>query len=93
MKELLINLINVVGLAWWVEIITASPRCTYYFGPFLTAKEAEEAQDGYLEDLEEEGALGIRVEIKRCKPTELTISDELGKMGELGVWAAFSGLP
>jgi hypothetical protein len=93
MKELLINLINVVGLAWWVEIITASPRCTYYFGPFLTAKEAEEAQDGYLQDLEEEGALGIRVEIKRCKPTELTISDELGKMGELGVWPAFSGLP
>ncbi len=93
MKELLINLINIVGLAWWVEIITASPRCTYYFGPFLTAKEAEEAQDGYLEDLEEEGAMGIRVEIKRCKPTELTIYDDLGKRGELGVWAAFSGLP
>jgi hypothetical protein len=36
-----------------VEIITASPRCTYYFGLFLTVKEAEEAQDGYLQDLEQ----------------------------------------
>lgn len=61
---------------WWAEITTAEPRCTYYFGPFDTADEAEKARPGYVEDLENEGAKGIRVEIKRCSPTVLTIFDE-----------------
>jgi len=71
----LANVANVLGLAWWVEVTTASPRCTYYFGPFLRADEAESAQGGYIEDLEQEGAQGIRVRVKRCKPEALTIED------------------
>jgi Domain of unknown function (DUF1816) len=69
-----------LGLAWWVEIVTQSPRCTYYFGPFLNYAEALDAKSGYVEDLEGEDAQGISVVIKRCKPTELTISDDLGEL-------------
>jgi hypothetical protein len=84
MKELLINLLNLFELAWWIEIVTVNPRCTYYFGPFLTAKEAAAEKDGYIEDLESEGAQGIKFDILRCKPLELTVEDEdLGKKSEL----------
>lgn len=76
MKELLINSLQFLGLAFWVEIITDDPQCTYYFGPFSSKQEAESAQGGYIEDLENEGAQGISVMIMRCKPTNLTIFDE-----------------
>lgn len=76
MKETLLQLLNLIGFAFWVEIGTTIPRCTYYFGPFLSKAEAEAAKAGYLEDLLGEGAQGIQVEIKRCKPKNLTIFDE-----------------
>ena len=86
MKEFLTNLLNFLGFAWWIEIVTANPRCTYYFGPFLSAKEAEAQKDGYMEDLEGEGAQGIKFEILRCKPRELTVEEEdFGKKSELMV--------
>lgn len=65
-----------IEMGWWVEIITTKPCCTYYFGPFKNAKEAVLVQDGYIEDLVTEGAQGITVQIKRCKPRELTIFSE-----------------
>ena len=83
MKELLIRLLDLIGLACWLEITTDNPRCTYYFGPFLHRKDAEIAKNGYLEDLSEEGAQGIKVKIKRFKPTELTIFDEVGESNEI----------
>lgn len=76
MKEILLSLLESLGLAWWVEVVTETPRCTYYFGPFMSAKEAQAAQSGYVEDLEQEGAKGFRVGIKRFKPNRLTIVDE-----------------
>ncbi len=76
MKEALIKILDFLGLAYWVEIITTSPSCTYYFGPFLNKKDAEIDKDGYIEDLKDEGAKGISVIIKRCKPRNLTIFDE-----------------
>lgn len=76
MKELLLKIINLVGFAHWVEIVTQVPRCTYYFGPFMGAKEAEQAQRGYLDDLNGEGAQGITVKIKRCRPQDLTVFEE-----------------
>ncbi len=79
MKEVLTKLANNLGWAYWVEIRTQSPSCTYYFGPFLNINEAKQAQSGYVEDLKQEQAVGIRVEIKRCKPAELTIIDEEGQ--------------
>jgi hypothetical protein len=76
MKELLLKLADILGLAHWIEITTDSPKCTYYFGPFLSREEAEREQTGYLEDLKEEGAMGISVAIKQVKPSQLTIFDE-----------------
>jgi hypothetical protein len=65
--------LHLVGQAWWVEITTERPHCTYYFGPFATAVEADAAKSGYVEDLEAESAQGIQIAIKRCKPVQLTI--------------------
>lgn len=90
-KENLISFFHNFGWAWWVEIITQNPRCTYYFGPFLSSKEAAAAQHGYLEDLEHEGAQGIAVEIKRCKPSRLTIADDLGERSEPQIKPILSG--
>jgi hypothetical protein len=67
---------NQVGLAWWVEIFTHKPNCTYFFGPFISLDEANAAQPGYVEDLEGENAQGIVVKIHRCRPKELTIFDD-----------------
>lgn len=91
LKERFINILHGFGLAWWVEIGTQNPRCTYYFGPFLSSKEAEAAKTGYVEDLTQEGAIGIVVKIKRCKPANLTISDDLGDKIENQVKPIFSG--
>ncbi|MGB3558854.1 MAG: DUF1816 domain-containing protein [Geitlerinemataceae cyanobacterium] len=76
MKEFFVNSLNLLGLAWWVKISTDNPRCTYYFGPFITQQEAKDAQSGYIEDLENEGAQGISLEIARFKPNDLTIYEE-----------------
>lgn len=76
MKELWITVLQSLGLAWWVEVTTELPRCTYYFGPFDSVDEANASKKGYIEDLEQEGAQGIKVEVKRCKPNRLTVFDE-----------------
>lgn len=64
---------------WWVEIISNKPCCIYYFGPFDSVQQATVDQNGYIEDLVNEGAQEITVQIKCCKPNELTIfpKDEL----------------
>ena len=58
---------------WWIEINTAVPRCSYYFGPFDTFNQAVEQQDGYIQDLIEEGAREITIDIKKGSPQQLTI--------------------
>ena len=63
-------------LPWWIEIRTKMPLCTYYFGPFDSLKEAKLYRHGYIEDLVEEKAQGISVEVKRCQPQMLTINEE-----------------
>ncbi|MGA7934105.1 MAG: DUF1816 domain-containing protein [Kovacikia sp.] len=90
MQELLTTLLNTSGLAWWVEVKTETPRCTYYFGPFLGSKLAEASKAGYVADLEQEGALGITVSVKRCKPSKLTVSDDLGEKPSQGIPTALS---
>lgn len=62
--------------AWWIEIITEVPCCTYYFGPFTSAKEAKLAQPGYIEDLVQERAEGISFRIDWCRPLDLTIFED-----------------
>jgi Domain of unknown function (DUF1816) len=91
LKESLINTFNDLGLAWWVEIVTQNPRCTYYFGPFLSSSDANVALKGYVEDLEVEGAQGIVVNVKRCKPENLTIAEDMGERIDRKVKPIFSG--
>ncbi|MEB3312328.1 MAG: DUF1816 domain-containing protein [Snowella sp.] len=64
--------ISLKPLAWWVEIYTDFPRCLYYFGPFNSDFEAKTYQGGYIEDLQQEGAEGIVIQIKQCQPINLT---------------------
>jgi hypothetical protein len=82
MQDTVLNLVNEVGLGWWVEIVTESPPCTYYFGPFVLVIGAHAAKAGYVEDLEKEGAQGIRVSVKRCKPEALTVFHEQDALNE-----------
>lgn len=60
---------------WWVKITTSKPKCVYYFGSFNSKMEANKALPGYVEDLENEQAKGIFVEIKQDNPKQLTIAD------------------
>ncbi len=93
MKEFLISILQFFGFAWWVEIVTENPRCTYYFGPFLSSQEAAAAKPGYLEDLEQEGAKGVSAVEKRCKPAKLTIYDDSGERFDRKTRPVLSGQP
>ncbi len=75
--EIWTNTLAFLGQAWWVEVLTTQPRCTYYFGPFSGAESANRAVSGYVEDLEGEAAQGIKTQIKRCHPDRLTIEHDL----------------
>lgn len=75
-KQVFIGFMEGINTAWWAEITTNKPRCTYYFGPFQSYDEAKQAYPGYIEDLNSEGAQGIVVVIKRCQPELLTICEE-----------------
>jgi Domain of unknown function (DUF1816) len=74
--EIWTDVLEKIGRAWWVEIITKSPSCIYYFGPFPNANTALLAQSGYIEDLEQESPEEIAVNIKRCQPQKLTIVND-----------------
>lgn len=77
---------------WWLEIKTEQPTCTYYFGPFAIAEEAELEKRGYIEDLEREGAQHIQATVMRCKqPEALTIYDDAGDGMPPAATPAFSG--
>ncbi len=91
MKELLTSLLDLFGLAWWVEVKTETPACTYYFGPFLSANGAASAKPGYVEDLEQEGAQGIKVVLKRFKPAKLTVADDVWEKPNQGISRTLSG--
>ncbi len=91
MNELLTNFLSAIGLAWWVEVTTDNPRCVYYFGPFPSKEVAQTHQGGYVEDLEQEGAADIKINIQRCKPSNLTIYDEKADAGFNRMSGVFSG--
>lgn len=92
MKEILIKILEFLGLAYWIEITTDYPHCTYYFGPFINKQEAETMQAGYVEDLQLEGAQNITTKIERFKAdySKLTIFDELEETQNLKRIATFS---
>lgn len=83
MKGILTSFLEIVGLAYWLEITTENPQCIYYFGPFATREEAITCQSGYLDDLSAEGAINIKVNLqRRSTPEELTIFDESEDIAE-----------
>ncbi|MGD1941617.1 MAG: DUF1816 domain-containing protein [Leptolyngbyaceae cyanobacterium] len=61
---------------WWVKVHTKTPQCVYFFGPFDSAREAKIHQHGYIEDLVDEGARGVRAVTHRGNPQMLTIVKE-----------------
>ena len=75
-KQLFIDFLQELSSPWWAEISTINPKCIYYFGPFETSSEVKNAYPGYVNDLDSEGAQGVVVIIKRCKPDILTIFNE-----------------
>ena len=77
----MLKMFNFLGLAYWVEIITKTPQCIYYFGPFIWKESAQDSYGGYLEDLQSERAQDIKIIVKRCKPSNLTIVNENEKEG------------
>jgi hypothetical protein len=70
-------LANLQQNAWWVKVVTHQPKCTYYFGPFNSQEEATASKQGYLQDLEAEGAQKIHVNIQQARPRKLTIFHDL----------------
>lgn len=77
LKQIFIGFLEGLKTAVWVEVTTDTPRCTYYFGPFDSSSEAQAYCPGYIQDLQSEGALGIKFTIKRCNPNVLTVCEEL----------------
>ena len=75
-EEILMSYLENIGMAWWVEIVTKTPDCKYYFGPFVSHRQAQLSQLGYIEDLERERPKLISIEIKQCQPKELTIFED-----------------
>ena len=66
------NNIVKLQLPWWVKIATSEPKCVYYFGSFNSKEDAIDALPGYVEDLEQEQAKGILIEVKQGNPQQLT---------------------
>lgn len=64
---------NTKKFGWWIEILTNNPDYIYYFGAFNSYWEAEQSKDMYIQDLEEEKAKIVEVEIEQCQPKRLTI--------------------
>lgn len=60
-------------LSWWIEILTSKPACLYYFGPFDSCWQAKYYKPGYIQDLEQEKAEMVNIQIKQCQPKELTV--------------------
>lgn len=57
-------------------MVTENPSCLYYFGSFVSDKEAKSHLSGYIEYLEEEDAQIIAIDIKQYKPQHLTVCEE-----------------
>jgi len=74
MKSFFGNLLGVFTNSWWIEVSTAQPQVIYYFGPFESEEEAQQHKGGYIEDLEQEGAQGIKtLTTRREEPEVLTV--------------------
>ncbi len=62
---------------WWIAILVEKPMYIYYFGAFNSYQDAEYSKKDYIEDLKEEGAEIIGIQIKLCRPKRLTAPAKL----------------
>ncbi|MEM8676728.1 MAG: DUF1816 domain-containing protein [Cyanobacteria bacterium P01_G01_bin.67] len=81
--SLVTKILNILGvkepkkLPYWLKITTKVPKCVYYFGPFDSPLEAKALQAGFIEDLMEEDAQGIHLELEQCsQPEALTVCED-----------------
>lgn len=58
---------------YWIEIKTDNPACIYYFGHFDSPWAAKLMHKEYIQDLIDEDAKVVSVQLKQCNPQELTI--------------------
>ncbi|EAW35232.1 DUF1816 domain-containing protein [Lyngbya sp. PCC 8106] len=75
-EEIFTSYLEKMGLACWIEVVTESPKCIYYFGPFASGIEAQHSVEGYLEDLQSENTKIFELNIKRGIPKSMTILPE-----------------
>ncbi|RZM74842.1 DUF1816 domain-containing protein [Leptolyngbya iicbica] len=89
----LVGLLTGAGQQWWLEIKTAEPACTYYFGPFEIEQEAQLQQQGYIDDLQQEGSkvLSAKAVALDGPPQQLTVYEEGMDDQAPGPTPAFSG--
>ena len=74
-RNLIRNLGNKLGLAWWAMVETETPSVTYWYGPFLTKRSLNENLTKFLSDLSDEGSKDIKHSIIRCNKEEpLTVN-------------------
>ncbi|MEO0768153.1 MAG: DUF1816 domain-containing protein [Cyanobacteria bacterium J06649_4] len=77
MKNFFSSLFSFLSNPWWVKITTEQPNCVYFFGPYDNEAEATQAKPGFIEDLQQEGALQIQTSLHNIpEPSELTIEIE-----------------
>ncbi|MEM7595473.1 MAG: DUF1816 domain-containing protein [Cyanobacteria bacterium P01_A01_bin.83] len=81
--SLVTKILNIFGikeqksLPYWLKVTTKVPQCVYYFGPFDSLSEAKALQAGFIEDLMEEDAQGIHLELEQCsEPDALTVCED-----------------
>ena len=61
-------------LGWWIEIMTARPLYLYYFGAFATQEEALASQAGFIQDLMQENAQILSINMQFCQPRQVTLT-------------------
>lgn len=74
----LLGLFSSSGEKWWLEVKTSEPACTYYFGPFDIEQEAQLQQQGYIDDLQQEGSkvFSVKAIALSTPPQQLTVYEE-----------------
>ena len=58
---------------WWIIILADKPMYIYYFGVFDSYLEAKYSKEKYAEDLKKKGSEIVGIQIKLCRPRQLTI--------------------
>lgn len=78
------------SLAWWLKVNTVNPSMTYYFGPFISAQEAEIAQPSYINNLEQDGLQIQTIQIQQRQPASIMSENEFSQKFKIQVEPSFN---